>query len=118
MRFGLLLLLFLLKLFPLLFLLSLSDKKIALYSLLIFSLVFLHELLLFFLLLFCRMKELTVLTFAAESCLNPELTRLFGLLLVDERTVLLNTFAACIIPADFAPFLSLHGEFGDKLNSR
>lgn len=48
--FGLLLSLILLELFPLLFLLPFSDNKIALYPLLVFSLVFLHKLLLLLLL--------------------------------------------------------------------
>ena len=107
--FGLFLIsLVLLKLFPLLFFLLFPDE-ISLYSLLMISLVFLHEFLVLFLLLLGSVEELAVLAFSAEPCFCPELAGLFGLLLVDEGTVFLDTFAPGVISADFASVLSFHG---------
>lgn len=103
----LLIVLVLLKFFPFLFLL-LFRYKIAVYLLFVIALVFLQELFVFLFLFFGGVEELAVLALAAKSCLCPELTGLFSLLLVDEGTVFLNTFAPGIISANFASVLSLH----------
>ena len=69
----------------------------------------LGEFLVFLFFLLGGVEKLAIFALSTEATLNPELAGLFGLLLMNEGTVLLDAFASCIVPAYFSSVLSLHG---------